>query len=173
MRYPRDENGDPTYRSWMQPAALRQHFESSAFVRDIWPPALRLRTADSFPPQALFDDLSAWGHFNPIESLRGVLTLSSLHTLPLLLMGTEPAVQRIAVPLYEAGARDAGLEFEMGALAMSERDYQAAAQHLTLVTEGPRARQARVLKTLALELLAKAADARRAPSTAQSATPPR
>ena len=145
----------------MQPGALRQHFESSAFVRDVWPPALRLRTADAFAPQAVFDDLSVWGQFNKLESLRGVLTLSSLHTLPLLLMGTEPAVQRIAVPLYEAGARDAGLELEMGARAMSERDYQAAAHHFALVTEGPRAGQARVLRTLALELLGKPSEARR------------
>ena len=156
-RYPPDEHGDPIYRAWMQPGALRQHFESSAFIRDVWPPALRRRTADAFPPQAVFDDLSVWGHFNKLESLRGVLTLSSLHTLPLLLMGTEPAVQRIAVPLYEAGGRDAGLEFEMGARAMSERDYEAAARHLALVTEGPRTAQARALRTLALELLGKAA----------------
>jgi predicted membrane-bound spermidine synthase len=170
MRYPRDENGDPTYRSWMQPAALRQHFESSAFVRDVWPPALRLRTADAFPPQALFDDLSVWGRFNKLESLRGVLTLSSLHTLPLLLMGTEPAVQRIAVPLYEAGARDAGLEFEMGARALSQREYEAAAQHLALVTEGPRAGQAGALRALALELLGTGTDTRRSPSTSEGAT---
>ncbi len=168
-RYPRDENGDPSYRTWMQPGKLREHFESSAFIRDVWPPALRLRTADAFAPQALLDDLSVWGHFNRIASLRGVLTLSSLHTLPLLLMGTEPAVQRIAVPLYEAGARDAGLEFEMGARAISERDYQAAAQHLALVTEGPRTRQAAVLRTLALELLGEGAAARRSPSSAQGA----
>ena len=171
MRYPRDENGDPTYRAWMQPGELRRHFEASAFIRDVWPPALRLRTADAFPPQALFDDLSVWGRFNKLESLRGVLTLSSLHTLPLLLMGTEPAVQRIAVSLYEAGARDAGLEFEMGARALSQRAYEAAEQHLALVTEGPRTVQARALRTLALELLGKGADARRSPSTAQSATP--
>jgi hypothetical protein len=157
---PRDEHGDPSYRSWMQPSSLSQEFESSAFIRDVWPPALRLRTADSFGPQALFDDLSAWGHFNPIVALKGVLTLSSLHTLPLLLMGTEPAVQRIAVPLYEAGARDAELEFEMGARAMSARDYEAATQHLALVTEGPKAVQAELARTLALQLLGRPAEAR-------------
>jgi spermidine synthase len=170
-RYPPNEHGDPIYRSWMQPGALRDHFESSAFIRDVWPPALRLRTADSFAPQAVFDDLSVWGRFNKLESLRGVLTLSSLRTLPLLLMGTEPAVQRIAVPLYEAGARDTGLEFEMGARAMSERNYQAAAQHLARVTEGPRTAQSRALSALALELLAKGAGTRPSPSTARSVTP--
>ena len=162
IRYPVDELGDPTYRSWMQPGALRQGFDSSAFIRDVWPPALRLRTAGSFAPQALLDDLSVWRHFNPIEALHGVLTLSSLHTLPLLLMGTEPAVQRIALPLYESGARDPGLEFEMGAHAMSEHDYEAAARHLALVTEGPRTVQAKLLRTLAFLLLGRQADAREA-----------
>ena len=75
-------------------------------------------------------------------------------------MGTEPAVQQIAVPLYEAGARDAGLEFEMGARAMSEHDYEKAAQHLALVTEGPRIVQADLLRTLAFELLGRQSDAR-------------
>ncbi len=159
-RYPPDENGDPIYRSWMQPGAVRQRFESSAFIRDLWPPALRERSVDYLGPQALFDDLCVWGSFNPIVALHGILTLSSLHTLPLLFMDTEPAYQRIAVPLYEAGARDAGLELEMGARAMSERDYESAAQHLALVTEGPRMVQAQLLRTLALGLLGRGADAR-------------
>jgi len=168
LRYPRDQHGDPIYRSWMQPGALRQHFESSAFIRDIWPRALSLRTALSFAPQAILDDLSVGGHFNPIEALHGVLTLSALHTLPLLLMGTEPAVQQIALPLYETGARDAGLEFEMGAHAMSERDYERAAQHLAAVTEGPRTVQAALLRTLAFELLGRQSDARQSLDAAAS-----
>jgi spermidine synthase len=159
-RYPPDENGDPVYRSWMQPRASHKRFESSAFIRDIWPPALRRRTGDYFGPQGLFDDLCVWGSFNQIVALHGVLTLSSLRTLPLLFMDTEPAYQRIAVPLYDAGARDAGLEFEMGARAMSERDYEGAAKHLAVVTAGSRKVQAQLLRTLALGLLGRERDAR-------------
>ena len=159
-RYPTDENGDPIYRSWMKPGALRQRFESSELIRDIWPAALRRRSLDAFGPQSLFDDLSVWGRFNPIVSLQGVLTLSSLRTLPLLLMDTEPAIQRIAVPLYNAGARDPDLEFEMGARAMSERDYEGAAQHLALVTEGRRMVRAQLSRTLAFALLGRQGDAR-------------
>ena len=160
VRYPPEENGDPTYRFWMEPQAVRQRFESSTFIRDLWPPALRRRSVDSFAPQAVLDDLCVWGRFNPIQALHGVLTLSSLHTLPLLLMGTEPAVQRMAVSLYQTGARDADLEFEIGARAMSERDYQGAAQHLALVTETPRKVRAQLLRTLALGLLGREAEAR-------------
>ena len=144
----------------MKPGALRQRFESSEFIRDLWPPALLRRSVDSFGPQSLFDDLSVWGRFNPIVSLQGVLTLSSLHTLPLLLMDTEPAIQRITVPLYNAGARDSDLEFEMGARAMSERDYEGAARHFALVTDGARMVRAQLLRTLALGLLGRQGDAR-------------
>lgn len=160
VRYPPEENGNPIYRSWMEPQLVRQRFESSTFIRDLWPPALRLRTAEAFAPQAILDDACVWGRLNPIEALHGVLTLSSLRTLPLILMGTEPAVQRIAVPLYEAGARDPGLEFEVGAQAMSARDYETAAEHLAFVTEASRSLQARLLRTLALGLLGRDDEAR-------------
>ena len=75
-------------------------------------------------------------------------------------MDTEPAIQRIAVPLYNAGARDPDLEFEMGARAMSERDYEGAAQHLALVTDGARMVRAQLLRTLALASLGREGDAR-------------
>ncbi len=157
---PADENGDPAYRTWMSPRDLRARFEASAFIRNIWPPELRRRTMNYFAPQVVLDDLCVWGYFNPVESLHGVLTLSSLRTLPLLLMGTEPAVQKLAVPLYEAGARDADLELEMGARALSERNYGEAAEHLAVVKMGPRAVQAQLLRTLALGLAGRAAEAR-------------
>jgi predicted membrane-bound spermidine synthase len=159
-QYPSEENGDPIYWTWAAPRGVRQRFESSAFLREHWPPALRLRSTDSLGPQTLFDDLAVWGHFNPIVGLHAVLTLSSLRTLPLLFMGTEPAVQHIAVPLYEAGARDADLEFEMGARAMSQRDYAGAADHLARVTDGPRTVQAGLLRALALGLQRKVDEAR-------------
>ena len=120
----------------------------------------------------MLDDLSAWGYLDPIQFLDAALTHSSLHTLPLLLMGTEPAVQRIAVPLYQAGARDADLEFEMGAHAMSERNYTEAEQHLARVTEGAHAVQAALLRILAFELLGKLDEARRLSMPSRSSSRP-
>jgi len=152
-RAPSEEAGKPIYRTWMEPRSLHQRFESSAFVRDLWPPALRRRTGDFFAPQAVLDDLSAFGQLNPLAVLHAVLKHSPLRTLPLLLLGTEPAIQRIAIPLYQTGTRDADLEFEMGALGMSERDYEAAAGHLAHVTDSRRDVQARLVRTLALGLL--------------------
>jgi hypothetical protein len=159
-RHPPAENGDPIYRTWMDPAAVRERFRASAFIRDHLSPALRQRTMDQLPAQVMLDDLSVWGHLNRIVALHAVLTHSSLRTLPLLLMGSEPAVQRIALPAYEAGARGTELELEVGARAMSERDYEAAAEHLARVTDGPKRVQASLQRTLALGLLGRAADAR-------------
>jgi hypothetical protein len=85
-------------------------------------------------------------------------------------MGTEPALQEIAVRLYQAGKRDADLEFEMGARAMTARDFDEAARHLALVTDGERAGQARLLRTLALGILGRVPEARQELASAGSAS---
>ena len=144
----------------MDPRAVGRRFESSEFIRDLWPPGIRRRSADRFGPQAVLDDVCVWNQYDPINALHDVLTRTALRTLPLLLMGTEPAVQRIAGPLYDAGARDADLEFEAGARALSERDYDGAARHLAVMTGGPWKVRAGLLRTLALGLLGREAEAR-------------
>jgi predicted membrane-bound spermidine synthase len=170
-RYPPEDIGEPTYLSWMEPRAVRRRFAASPFIRDLLPPGLRQRTVDHFPAQAVLDDLCIAARYNPIVVLHDVLTLTSLRTLPLLLMGSEPARQRIAVPLYQAGTRDAELEFEMGARALSERDYAKAEQHLALVTEPRRSVQARLLRTLALSLAGREAEGRACLSSIEPGEP--
>jgi spermidine synthase len=158
--YPAEENGDPIYETWMDHGLARERFQSSKFIRDLWPAGLRQRTVEYFALQGVLDDLCVWGRLNPIRSLQTVLTQSTQHTLPLLLMGTEPRIQRIAVPLYVAGERDTDVEFEIGARAMSQREYEAAEQHLALVSDGTAKVRAQLLRTLALALLGRLTDAR-------------
>ena len=158
--YPSEQNGDPIYQNWMDPGQARERFQSSKFIRDVWPDELRKRTTPYFALEGVLDDLSVWGRFNPVATLQGILTRSTQHTIPLLLMGTEPNIQRIALRLYGTGVRAADVEFEMGAWAMSQRDYAAAEQHLALVSEGPTKVRAQLLRTLALALLGKLTDAR-------------
>jgi spermidine synthase len=84
-RYPPDgEYGDPAYRSWMDARAARGRFETSDFIRDLWPAALRQRTVEFFGPQAVWNDLCVGGRSNTMQTLHMVLTRSSLRTLPLL-----------------------------------------------------------------------------------------
>jgi len=159
-RYPADgELGDPTYRTWMDPRAARRRFQTSAFIRDLWPASLQQRTFAAFGPQAVFNDLAVWDRSNVIETVHALLTHSSLRTIPLLLMGSEPAVQTIAVRLYAAGARDPDLEFQMGTRALAARAYDEAAAHLALVADGPRVVRAQLLRALALGMLGRAAEA--------------
>ena len=160
VREPPDEHGDAMYRLWMDSRAVRKRFESSTFIRDVWPPALRERSQEFFELQAALEGTFVWGIQNPMQVLHGVLTHSSLRTLPLLMMGTEPDIQHIAASVYNAGARDSELEFEMGARAMSDRDYEGSMQHLARVTEASRIVKARLLRTLALGLLGRNDEAR-------------
>jgi len=160
-RYPADgELGDPIYRAWMDPRAARGRFQTSAFIRDLWPATLLPRTFAAFEPQAVFNDLAVWGLANVIETEHALLTDSSLRTIPLLLLGTEPAAQTIAVRLYEGGARDSELEFQMGARALVARAYDDAAAHLSRVTDGPRTVHAQLMRALALEMLGQGAETR-------------
>ncbi|MEO6601236.1 MAG: spermidine synthase, partial [Polyangiaceae bacterium] len=158
--YPSEENGDPLYQAWMDPERARERFQSSAFIGEHWPDGLRRRTSNYFGLEGVLDDLSVWGRFNPLATLQDILTHSTLHTLPLLLMGTEPRIQHIAVSLYAAGARDTDVEFEIGARAMSQRDYETAEKHLALVSNGTAMVLAQLLRTLALARLGRLADAR-------------
>jgi len=157
--YPAEENGDPIYETWMDHAHARERFQASQFIGDLWPAGLRQRTVEYFALQGVLDDLSVWGHLIPIGTLQAALTRSTQHTLPLLLMGTEPRIQRIALPLYKAGVRGPDVEFEVGASAMSQRDYEAAEQHLALVSDGTAKVRAQLLRTLALALLGRLTDA--------------
>jgi len=162
-RYPEDgDAGDPLYRDWMDARAARDRFQGSRFIGALWPAELRRQTVPFFGPQAVWNDVSVGMRLNAMETLHMVLVHSPLHTLPLLLMGTEPGRQAIAARLYDQGQRDADLEFELGAGAMSRRDYQAAVGHLGQVTAGVHAAEAQLLTTLALGLLGRTEEARQA-----------
>jgi hypothetical protein len=109
----------------------------------------------------VWNDVCVGARLNAMETLHMVLTHSPLHTLPLLLMGTEPGRQTIATRLYHQGQRDPDLEFELGAGAMSRRDYEGAVGHLGQVTAGSHLVEAQLLETLALGQLGRTEEARR------------
>jgi len=160
-RYPEDgDAGDPVYRDWMDARAARGRFQRSRFIGALWPPELRRRTVEFFGPQAVWNDVCVGVRLNTMETLHMVLAHSPLHTLPLLMMGSEPGQQTIAARLYDQGERDAELEFEVGVGAMSRRDYEAAAGHLGQVTAGARAVESQLLRTLALGQLGRTEEAR-------------
>jgi len=161
VRYPEDgDAGDPLYRDWMDARGARDRFAASRFIGALWPPELRQRTMQFFGPQAVWNDVCVGARLNAMETLHMVLTHSPLRTLPLLLMGTEPGRQTIATHLYDQGLRDPDLEFELGAGAMSRRDYEAAVGHLGQVTAGSHLVEGQLLETLALGQLGRMEEAR-------------
>jgi spermidine synthase len=160
----------PYYHSWGDPRAARQRFASSAFVNRLWPAGLRQRTDAWFGLEGILDDLYSRRLFNPLESLTAVLTRTSLRTLPVLLVPSDPVAQEIATRTYAEGKRGSGVAFEVGVHALSERDYDAAAQYFALVDEASQRTRARLFRALALGLLDRAAEARQALNSIELAT---
>jgi predicted membrane-bound spermidine synthase len=119
------------YRSFTEAQAARVRFMQSPWIRRFWPHEIREHTLEFFLYRKAFDDIFL-GQYRPDDAatLRMVLTTSRLQTLPLLLMGADPAQVDIARRLKERGVRDGALELVLGADALSRRDYTAAVAHL-------------------------------------------
>jgi spermidine synthase len=154
---------DPaTRRSLPGGEAARARFEASEWVRRSWPPELRKRTLGFFTYRDALDGLVTG---EPVAehtaTLRRALAESSLSTLPLLLVFSEPAKVDIARRAYAAGRRDAAVEFHVGAGALADRQYAAAAAHFdAVVASDPRPGPAAMLRDLALDLSGTRSDRR-------------
>ncbi len=117
------------YRALQDASACAARFRASALVRRLWPPALRERTMASFEWRGLLDlDYEAATRPAAIADLWAALERSRLRTLPLLLMDSEPRLAVIARARHAEGERHPVLAFHMGAAALAERDYPAAAR---------------------------------------------
>ncbi len=104
-------------------------FRSSAFVRRLWPPALRERTQAWFDWQGVFDrDWAGASRPEALADLWTVLEGSPLRTLPLLQMDSEPRLTAIARARRAQGERHPVLAFHLGAAALAERDFVGAAR---------------------------------------------
>ncbi len=127
---------DPRYRSdpgvagyfqqVIDPAAARDRFASSSFVRRMWPDALIAGTLSAFEDQRIVNRV-LWEGGKPlrqIEDLHYVLTRTTLRALPLWILGTDDVKQRIA----EASGDQTGVvEYARALRALSGRDYAGAA----------------------------------------------
>lgn len=117
------------YRALQDAAACAGRFRSSAFVRRLWPPALRERTTSSFMWRGMSDrDYEAPTRPAAMADLWAALEGSSLRTLPLLQLDSEPRLAAIARMRYAQGDRHPVLAFHVGAAALADRDYAPAAR---------------------------------------------
>ena len=127
------------YRAWMEPPECRRRFESSAFVRDAWPPALSARTLPLFDEQALYVDeaISLGRPRKAVDFAR--VTHALRHTdaraLPIVLMGSTPQEVEIAESAAAAGQDDAIVSYLRALGAVSRREYSQAADLFDRVAE--------------------------------------
>jgi len=128
-RYGIDSKADALYWRTLDTDRARQAFEKSAFVRRLLPPAFVASTLSWFEVQAVVNRVM-WNGGRPqrlIEDLDGVLTATSLQTLPLWILGSDAVKQRIA---SQATDRSGAIEYARGLQCLSSRDYAGAAAQL-------------------------------------------
>ena len=128
-RYTTDPGVAERYLSLIEPTRARSAFERSAFVRRLLPSPLVERTPPFFTHQGVVNRVF-WEGGRPlrqIEDLDALLTQTSLQTLPLWVLGSDEAKQRIA----ESSGLDSGeVAYARGLRALSQREFKLAALHL-------------------------------------------
>jgi hypothetical protein len=118
------------YRELMNSRRGAERFSSSPLIRRLWPVALRGRTMPWFDWQRVFnDDFERWHRPAALAQLWDVLEHTSLRTLPLLLLDSEPRIRDIARIRASAGDRHPALSHHLGIAALADRDFEAAARH--------------------------------------------
>ena len=117
------------YQRVIDPGRARQAFESSPFVRRLWPNDLIAKTRPSFDVQRMLNRVIFEGG-NPlrqIEDLHAVLTQTTLRTLPLWILGSDEVKERIAESSTDGGGEVA---YVRALRAFSGRGYRIAAEWL-------------------------------------------
>jgi predicted membrane-bound spermidine synthase len=117
------------YQRVIDPGRAREAFESSPFVRRLWPNDLIAKTRPSFDVQRTLNRVIFEGG-NPlrqIEDLHAVLTQTTLRTLPLWILGSDEVKERIAESSTDGGGEVA---YTRALRAFSGRGYRIAAEWL-------------------------------------------
>lgn len=124
-------------RALAETGATSRAFATSAFVRAVWPEALRGRTADYFGVQRVLNDRLWREGYDVLPDLHRVLTTTKLRTVPLLLLQREPRHREIVRENLEAGDDTPGLAYELGLLMLAEREFGRAARAFASLRSDP------------------------------------
>jgi spermidine synthase len=141
------------YRPWFDFDAARDGFARSPILTRLWPPGLREATLPYFAWQAvlhrsLYADLG-----KPVEELpelHRVLTTSDLETLPLWMLGTDADEGAAARAAQAKGRRGVLLDYQLGATALSRRQWGVAARHFAEAQQRAANRELVYYRTYAL-----------------------
>jgi predicted membrane-bound spermidine synthase len=127
-----DDGGTAFLEEILNPLRAQKNFEDSTFISQLWPEPLRRQTLPFFAVQRIVNRVLAEGAnvLGQIEDVHFLLTRTSLQTLPywLLGLGNHPILRRVdAIPDDGSGQ----VQYVRGLRALVERDFQAAADHLS------------------------------------------
>jgi hypothetical protein len=149
------------YRALQQPDACAERFRSSALALRLWPRGLRERTFGWFAWQAVFNrDYEAAARPEALAELWAVLEATPLSTLPLLQLDSEPRIRATARTRHVEGGVHPALAFHLGAAALADRDYEAAARFFAAAREeGNAFHPPPLLRALALGLAGRRGEA--------------
>jgi len=145
-----DRAASERFQRVIDPTRARDAFLSSSFVRGLWPLDMIEKSAPFFDWQRLINR-NFWEGGKPlmqIDDLHGVLTQTTLRTLPLWILGSDDVKEEIA---EQSKTKNAETEYARGLRALAGRDYNgAAAAFLQTEQQGLRAPTIRALLVYSL-----------------------
>jgi predicted membrane-bound spermidine synthase len=126
-----DRGGPHYFREVLDAGKAKSAFETSEFVRRLWPPALIRETLPFFESQRIINRVLSEGA-NPlrqIEDLHHVLTQTDLEKLPLWILGlgNHPILERAAAMPNDGTGQ---VEYVLGLRGLAARHYLDAASYL-------------------------------------------
>jgi hypothetical protein len=140
------------YQATLDPARARRAFETSAFIKQVWPQRLIPASLPYFDHQRTLNTV-LWDGGRPlrdVESLHQLLTATPLRTLPLWLMSSDAVTEAIA-RRHDDGS--GGVMYVRGLTALANRDYPGAAEALAAAEQrGVAEPTVRALRAFALAL---------------------
>ena len=125
---------------WMDTRAARARFERDPVIARLWPAPMRDATLAAFAEQDAYNRVLNF-MLDPLDYLPEIhrwITQTRLETLPLWYLGSDQNLQRAAAHAWAAGHRNSEIDFQLGASALSKRDFAAAVSHFQAAAEGGR-----------------------------------
>ena len=122
------EERDALIWQWRDTGKARQRFEGSAWVAALWPAELRSRSAHQFENQRLINDL-LFPEQTPVRQTRvlhQVLHNTRLRFPVLLLLGSDPDIQRVLAAVSADESERPEWLMDRAAAALAARDYAVA-----------------------------------------------
>ncbi|MBW2290210.1 MAG: hypothetical protein JRG90_20640, partial [Deltaproteobacteria bacterium] len=122
--------------AWMDVDASRDRFAASRFIRAAWPEALREATLGAFNFQKLIDRARRVRggrkihRLERVRNLHAALASGDLHTLPIWWLEIDDSQLDAMARGLASGAPRRAHRYRLAAVALADRDFAKAADHL-------------------------------------------